>query len=206
VRADQILGCASLAATSHARRPLVLLAAIVLVAGSFSAFLVNDTICLVMTPLVLDLVTQIDRDPIPYLLAVAMRSNVGSTATITGNPQNMITALASWGGRIRTSAFRKSIYLNYRTNLRRFRKWAIRDSLRSYERRTRRLGTKAGSGQPRRMTTAADLTATWEQAMSQATNDPTGHQPRTSEFSHSLAPKLPSTARNNARPSNPLLR
>jgi hypothetical protein len=108
VRADQILGCASLAATSRARRPLVLLAAIVLVAGSFSAFLVNDTICLVMTPLVLDLVTQIDRDPIPYLLAVAMRSNVGSTATITGNPQNMITALASWGARIRTWEWRKS--------------------------------------------------------------------------------------------------
>ena len=106
MRADQILGCASLAATSRARRPLVLLAAIVLVAGSFSAFLVNDTICLVMTPLVLDLVTQIDRDPIPYLLAVAMRSNVGSTATITGNPQNMITALASWGARIRTWEWR----------------------------------------------------------------------------------------------------
>jgi len=49
---------------THARRPLVLLAAIVLVAGSFSAFLVNDPICLVMTPLVLDLVTRIDRDPI----------------------------------------------------------------------------------------------------------------------------------------------
>jgi Na+/H+ antiporter NhaD/arsenite permease-like protein len=75
---------------TRARRPLVLLATIVLVAGSFSAFLVNDTICLVMTPLVLDLVTRIDRDPIPYLLAVAMASNIGSTATITGNPQNMI--------------------------------------------------------------------------------------------------------------------
>jgi Na+/H+ antiporter NhaD/arsenite permease-like protein len=64
--------------------------AIVLVAGSFSAFLVNDTICLVMTPLVLDLVTRLKRDPIPYLLAIPMASNVGSTATITGNPQNMI--------------------------------------------------------------------------------------------------------------------
>src|SRR6266404_564604 len=90
----------------RARHPLVLLTAIVLVAGSFSAFLVNDTICLVMTPLVLDLVTRLDRDPIPYLLAVAMRSNVGSTATITGNPQNMITALASWGARIRTWEWR----------------------------------------------------------------------------------------------------
>src|SRR6266404_5220033 len=74
----------------RARHPLVLLTAIVLVAGSFSAFLVNDTICLVMTPPVLDLVTRLKRDPIPYLLAIPMASNVGSTATITGNPQNMI--------------------------------------------------------------------------------------------------------------------
>src|SRR5258706_12845781 len=49
--------------------------------------------------------------------------------------RTMARRLGGWGGRIRTSAFRKSIYLNYRTNLRRFRKWAIRDSLRSYERR-----------------------------------------------------------------------
>lgn len=75
---------------TRARHPLVLLTSIVLVAGALSAFLVNDTICLVMTPLVLDLVTRLKRDPIPYLLAIAMASNVGSTATITGNPQNMI--------------------------------------------------------------------------------------------------------------------
>lgn len=75
---------------TRASYPLVLLVAIVLAAGLFSAFLVNDTICLVMTPLVLDVVTRLKRDPIPYLLAIAMASNVGSTATITGNPQNMI--------------------------------------------------------------------------------------------------------------------
>ncbi|OKO81372.1 anion transporter [Bradyrhizobium sp. NAS96.2] len=77
-------------AVTRARHPLVLLTSIVLLAGALSAFLVNDTICLVMTPLVLDLVTRLKRDPIPYLLAIAMASNVGSTATITGNPQNMI--------------------------------------------------------------------------------------------------------------------
>jgi Na+/H+ antiporter NhaD/arsenite permease-like protein len=75
---------------TRARHPLVLLAAVILVAGSFSAFLVNDTICLVMTPLVLEMVTRFKRDPIPYLLAIPMASNIGSTATITGNPQNMI--------------------------------------------------------------------------------------------------------------------
>jgi di/tricarboxylate transporter len=55
---------------ARARRPLILLIAIVLVAGAFSAFLVNDTICLVMTPLVLDLVTRLKRNPVPYLLAI----------------------------------------------------------------------------------------------------------------------------------------
>jgi Na+/H+ antiporter NhaD/arsenite permease-like protein len=43
-----------------------------------------------MTPLVLEIVTRFKRDPVPYLLAIPMASNIGSTATITGNPQNMI--------------------------------------------------------------------------------------------------------------------
>jgi Na+/H+ antiporter NhaD/arsenite permease-like protein len=77
-------------AARRARHPLVLLAAVVLVSGFFSAFLVNDTVCLVLTPLVCDLAARLKRDPIPYLLAVAMASNAGSTATITGNPQNII--------------------------------------------------------------------------------------------------------------------
>jgi Na+/H+ antiporter NhaD/arsenite permease-like protein len=75
---------------TRATHPIVLLAVIVLAAGVLSAFLVNDTICLVMTPLVLDLVMRLKRNPVPYLLAVAMASNIGSVATMTGNPQNMI--------------------------------------------------------------------------------------------------------------------
>src|SRR5208283_459510 len=59
-------------------------------AGVFSAFLVNDAICLVLAPLVLELTLSLRRNPVPYLLAVAMASNIGSTATITGNPQNMM--------------------------------------------------------------------------------------------------------------------
>ena len=74
----------------HAHRPLLLLSGIVLVSGLFSAFFVNDTMCLVLTPLVLEITRRLRRNPIPYLLAVAMASNVGSVATITGNPQNMM--------------------------------------------------------------------------------------------------------------------
>ncbi|HZT32517.1 MAG TPA: anion transporter [Bryobacteraceae bacterium] len=74
----------------HAHRPLVLLVAVALVSGVFSAFFVNDTMCLVLTPLVLEVTRRLERNPAPYLLAVAMASNVGSVATITGNPQNMM--------------------------------------------------------------------------------------------------------------------
>ncbi|HOK44729.1 MAG TPA: anion transporter [Bryobacteraceae bacterium] len=74
----------------HAHRPIWLLLSICFVSGVFSAFFVNDTMCLVLTPLVLEVTKRLGRNPVPYLLAVAMSSNVGSAATITGNPQNML--------------------------------------------------------------------------------------------------------------------
>jgi Na+/H+ antiporter NhaD/arsenite permease-like protein len=82
-------------ALKRARGPLNLLAAIIVVTGFLSAFLVNDAICLAMTPLVIDVARKLRRDPVPYLLAVAMASNAGSVATLTGNPQNMIIGVAS---------------------------------------------------------------------------------------------------------------
>jgi Na+/H+ antiporter NhaD/arsenite permease-like protein len=91
---------------TRARHPLVLLAAVILTSGFFSAFLVNDTICLALSPLVLDLVLRLRRNPAPYLLAVAMASNVGSVATITGNPQNIMIGSFS---RIPYSAFAASL-------------------------------------------------------------------------------------------------
>ena len=80
---------------THVRHPLALLVAVVLASGVLSAFLVNDTICLVMTPLVLELVARVRRNPVPYLLAIATASNIGSVATITGNPQNIIIGSVS---------------------------------------------------------------------------------------------------------------
>jgi len=82
-------------AIRRAHGPLVLLTAIVIVTGFFSAFLVNDAICLVMAPLVIDVTRALRRNPVPYLLAVAMASNAGSAATFTGNPQNMIIGVTS---------------------------------------------------------------------------------------------------------------
>jgi Na+/H+ antiporter NhaD/arsenite permease-like protein len=80
---------------THVRHPLALLVAVVLASGVLSAFLVNDTICLVMTPLVVELVARVRRNPVPYLLAIATASNIGSVATITGNPQNIIIGSVS---------------------------------------------------------------------------------------------------------------
>jgi Na+/H+ antiporter NhaD/arsenite permease-like protein len=90
LRISGFFGMVSAWTTRCVHRPVMLLIAVTLLSGAFSAFLVNDAICLVMAPLVLELTISLGRNPVPYLLAVAMASNVGSTATITGNPQNMM--------------------------------------------------------------------------------------------------------------------
>ncbi len=71
-------------------KPVHLLPAVVFASGVFSAFFVNDIVCLVMVPFVLAITRRMKLGPLPYLLAVATGSNVGSVATITGNPQNML--------------------------------------------------------------------------------------------------------------------
>lgn len=70
--------------------PHHLLPTVVLTCGGLSAFLVNDIVCLVMTPFVLHMARRLGLPPVPYLIAVATASNIGSVATITGNPQNML--------------------------------------------------------------------------------------------------------------------
>ena len=90
LRLSGFFALANAVVARHVRRPIVLLATVAIVSGFFSAFLVNDAICLVLSPLVLELSLSLKRKPTPYLLAVAMASNIGSTATITGNPQNIM--------------------------------------------------------------------------------------------------------------------
>jgi Na+/H+ antiporter NhaD/arsenite permease-like protein len=86
---------ASQLALRAARTPRGLLAGVTLVCAGLSAFLVNDTVCVMVTPLVLQLVDDAKLPPLPYLLGVAMGSNVGSAATFTGNPQNMLVGQLS---------------------------------------------------------------------------------------------------------------
>jgi len=70
--------------------PLSLLAVTIAISGTLSAFLVNDVVCVALTPLLLQLCQRLKRPPIPYLVGLATASNIGSVATITGNPQNII--------------------------------------------------------------------------------------------------------------------
>lgn len=67
-----------------------LLPSVIFTSGILSAFLVNDIVCLLMAPLVLRVCREMGRPATPYLLALATASNIGSTATITGNPQNIL--------------------------------------------------------------------------------------------------------------------
>ena len=73
-----------------AKTPQRLLFYLTLTASALSALLVNDTICLMLTPLVVAVVARGRLPLLPYLLALAMSANIGSTCTLVGNPQNMI--------------------------------------------------------------------------------------------------------------------
>ncbi len=73
-----------------ARTPSQLLLYLIATSGTLSALLVNDTICFMLTPLVVAVVVRGKLPLLPYLLALAMSANIGSVATLVGNPQNMI--------------------------------------------------------------------------------------------------------------------
>jgi len=82
-------------AMSLSKTPLGLLVMVVVSTGVLSAFLVNDVVVLLFTPVVICACRMLRANPVPYLIAEAMASNVGSTATIVGNPQNMLIGIAS---------------------------------------------------------------------------------------------------------------
>jgi len=70
--------------------PAALLAALVATAGALSALLANDIVCLAMAPILVEVCARRRLDPVPFLLALACAANVGSAATLIGNPQNML--------------------------------------------------------------------------------------------------------------------
>jgi len=73
---------------SHTPQRLLLF--LTLTSGFLSALLVNDTICLMLTPLVVAVIRRGKLPLLPFLIALATSANIGSVATLVGNPQNMI--------------------------------------------------------------------------------------------------------------------
>jgi Na+/H+ antiporter NhaD/arsenite permease-like protein len=80
---------------SWSKTPFRLLVIITFVTGIASAFLVNDAVVLLFTPVIITLCRTSKLNPIPYLIAEILSSNIGSTMTITGNPQNMLIGINS---------------------------------------------------------------------------------------------------------------
>jgi Na+/H+ antiporter NhaD/arsenite permease-like protein len=78
-----------------AHSPRTLLGLIILASGVLSALFLNDTVVLMLTPIVLDITAALKLRPLPFLLGLATAANVGSAATITGNPQNIYIGAAS---------------------------------------------------------------------------------------------------------------
>lgn len=74
----------------HARSPRALLVSVAVASAAGSAFLVNDTVCLFMTPIVVATCRRAALPMGPYLIALATSANLGSAATLVGNPQNML--------------------------------------------------------------------------------------------------------------------
>lgn len=89
----------------RAHSPARLLLVVMYSAGLLSALFLNDTIVLLFTPLVLDVVLALKRNPMPYLVGLGAAANIGSVGAITGNPQNMLIGVSSGLSFVRFSAF-----------------------------------------------------------------------------------------------------
>ena len=80
---------------SIADTPFKLLVVLSVTTGITSAFLVNDAVVLLFTPIVIGICRSLKLNPIPFLIAEILSANIGSAMTITGNPQNMLIGINS---------------------------------------------------------------------------------------------------------------
>lgn len=78
-----------------AHTPFQLLALLVFTTGILAAFFVNDTVCLIFTPIVLAVTERLDLPATPYVIALATSANIGSVMSITGNPQNVLIGVSA---------------------------------------------------------------------------------------------------------------
>jgi Na+/H+ antiporter NhaD/arsenite permease-like protein len=72
--------------------PARFLLVMMLVTAGLSAFLNHDIVCFVFTPIVAAALLRRQLNPVPFLIALAIASNIGAAATLVGNPQDMMIA------------------------------------------------------------------------------------------------------------------
>jgi Na+/H+ antiporter NhaD/arsenite permease-like protein len=80
---------------SRARTGSALLAMVVASSGLLAPLFMNDTVCMMMTPVLLRIATRLRVPPAPYLIAMVTATNIGSVMTVVGNPQNMLIGIRS---------------------------------------------------------------------------------------------------------------
>ena len=80
----------ALSLTRFMERPERFLFMLMTTAAIFSAFIINDIVCLAFTPIVCVTLLRASLNPVPFLIGLACASNIGSAATIIGNPQNIL--------------------------------------------------------------------------------------------------------------------
>ena len=78
---------------------------VIVAAGALSAVLANDIVCLAMAPVLVEVCARRRLDPVPFLLALACAANVGSAATLIGNPQNMLIGADAASSRSRATCW-----------------------------------------------------------------------------------------------------
>jgi Na+/H+ antiporter NhaD/arsenite permease-like protein len=92
LRLSGALDAAARVLLARSRTGFAMLAMTIAAAGVLAAFFINDVVCIALTPLLIEFTALVGAPRAPFLLALATASNIGSAATITGNPQNMIVA------------------------------------------------------------------------------------------------------------------
>ena len=75
---------------AHIHTGKTLLLTVIFMSGILSSIVINDIVCLLFTPVVIMICLNVKVNPVPYLLAIAMASNLGSACTFIGNPQNIL--------------------------------------------------------------------------------------------------------------------
>lgn len=95
LKADGFFDAAASKILLFATSRFKLLVYTVFITGIASAFLVNDAVVLIFTPIIISVCTGSGLNPLPYLMAEILASNAGSLMTMTGNPQNMLIGINS---------------------------------------------------------------------------------------------------------------